>query len=73
MFINGFAKELINRGVGGIRVGMDLLRILLFADDIVLFAEDAQGLQEMLDVLEKYARKWRFEVNVKQVKLWFVV
>ena len=69
VFINGFAKQLINRGVGGVRVAVDLLRILLFADDIVLFAEDAHGLQEMLDVLEKYARKWRFEVNVKKSKV----
>jgi hypothetical protein len=69
IFINGFAKELIERGVGGVEVGEDVLRLLLFADDIVLFAEDGQQLQQMLTVLEEYCRKWRFEINVGKSKV----
>jgi hypothetical protein len=69
VFINGFAKELIRKRAGGVRVGEDVLRLLLFADDIVLFAEDGGKLQEMLIVLEEYCHKWRFEVNVKKSKV----
>ena len=42
--------------------------MLLFADDVVLFAESAEELQGMLDVLEEYCRKWRFEINVGKSK-----
>ena len=45
-------------------VGEDVLRILLFADDLVLFAEDDVNLQKMLEVLQSYSQKWRFEINV---------
>ena len=68
-FINGFAKELINSGVGGVDVAGENLRLLMFADDIVMFAEDEGGLQDMLDVLAEYSKKWRFEINVGKSKV----
>ena len=50
-------------------VGEDVLRILLFADDLVLFAEDDVNLQKMLEVLQSYSQKWRFEINVGKSKV----
>ena len=64
VFINGFAKELIGKKVGGVNIGEEVLNLLLFADDIVLFADDGDSLQRMLVTLEEYCRKWRFEVKV---------
>ena len=66
IFINGFAKALKNGGVGGVEVGEEKLKLLLFADDIVMFAESEEELQEMLGGLEEYCYKWRFEVNTKK-------
>src|SRR4051812_16334427 len=50
-------------------VGQNELSLLLFADDIVMFAESAEALQAMLGILEEYCRKWRFEVNVGKSKV----
>jgi hypothetical protein len=69
IFINGFAKELLKRGLGGVDVGLEKLRMLLFADDIVLFADGVDELNDMLKVLEEYSRSWRFEINVDKSKV----
>ena len=47
-------------------VGEDMLRILLFADDIAMIAASAEETREMLCVLEEYCYKWRSEVNTKK-------
>ena len=39
------------------------MSLLLFADDIVLIAENAKMLQRMLDVVYQYSRKYRFKFN----------
>ena len=35
----------------------------MYADDVVLLAGSAHELQQMLDVVSEYARKWRFNTN----------
>ena len=44
------------------------MRLLLYADDIVLFAETKKDLQNMLDIVTSYSKKWRFRVNPKKGK-----
>ena len=67
LFINGLAKE-INKKTTGINVGGRRVRLLLYADDIVLLAESQRDLQRMLDVVTEYSRQWRFRVNPKKGK-----
>ena len=66
LFINGLVRELrkINKGVE-IEEGQTI-NSLLYADDIVLMAENRYQLQEMLDVVAAYAKKWRFELNPRK-------
>ena len=45
---------------------------LLYADDIVLLMRDQVELQVMLDVVTKYAMKWRFRFNSKKSKTMMV-
>ncbi len=52
----------------GVKVGANRVRLLLYADDIVLLAESKQDLQKMLDVVTSYSKKWRFRVNPKKGK-----
>ena len=51
-----------------VRAGDKKLEMLLFADDIVLMSEKEEGLQRMLNRLEKYCKKWDLEVNVEKTK-----
>ena len=70
-FFNGLAEEI--KKVGGVELGKVgggggggdtfLLRLLLFADDIVLIAPDKKTLQRMLDVVNRYSKKYRFCFN----------
>ena len=75
LFINGLVRELrkLNKGVE-IEEGQTI-NSLLYADDIVLIAENRYQLQEMLDVVAAYAKKWRFELNPKksEVVVWVKV
>jgi hypothetical protein len=67
IFINGLVKEINALGVGvEIETGGEKVSALLYADDIVLLTTDRYKLQEMLDVVARYAKKWRFELNPKK-------
>jgi hypothetical protein len=61
IFIDSLAEEV--RKVGGARYGELVVSLLLFADDIVLIAENAKMLQQMLDVVYNYSKKCRFRFN----------
>ena len=68
VFINGLVEAVKSVGIG-VRYGSDLISMLLYADDIVLFAKSRLELQVLLDVVCEYSRKWRFEVNSKKTKV----
>jgi hypothetical protein len=51
---------------GGVKVGSTLLRLLLYADDLVLFAESAAELQDMLDQLHQFCVCNSMTVNIKK-------
>ena len=45
------------------------LFLLMYADDVVLFSESIVGLQQMLDSLYTYTRKWSLCVNTDKPKI----
>ena len=53
----------------GINLQQLQLYILLFADDAVLFSETREGLQNELNNLESYCKKWNLTVNVEKTKI----
>ncbi len=68
IWINDLAVH-INRRCAGVSVdaaGRYRLRLLLYADDIVLLAESVSDLQAAMTEVEQYARRWRFQVNPKK-------
>ena len=45
------------------------VNILLYADDIVCMAESEIDLQQLLDIVESWCRKWRLEVNLTKTNI----
>ena len=69
MYINDIESEFYTSGVKGIDIGMIKLFLLLYADDITIFSETAEGLQQGLNVLEQYCLRWRLIVNTEKTKI----
>ena len=68
LFINDLAKEIRKMRLG-IKVGNELLNILLYADDMVFTASDEKDLKLMLNKMFEWSNKWRLKVNVSKTKI----
>ena len=68
LYINDLALHIkeLNKGI---KVGPDRISILLYADDMVLLAENERDLQEMLNSMSVWMSKWRLNVNVTKSKI----
>ena len=60
LFVNDIAHH-INKLDFGLPCGVFLLAMLMFADDIVLIAENECKLQCLLDVLHEWCNKWEVQ------------
>ena len=61
-FINGVAEELSKHGFG-VLINGSRIALLMYADDIVLFANSITELQTMNRIVSQYAYKYRFKFN----------
>ena len=67
IFLSDLAKSL--QEIGNAPMVDDIgINSLFWADDLVLFSRDEEGLQKMLHVLETYCRKNHIQVNTKKTK-----
>ena len=69
MYLHDIEDEFYLHGVEGINIYQIKLFLLLYADDITLFFETADGLQSGLNVLYNYCQKWRLSVNTVKTKV----
>ena len=77
IFINDLAEEIKNCNIGvkleiediAGNIDITVINILLYADDIVLFAETELDLQELLIIVENWCEKWRLEVNLSKTNI----
>ena len=69
MYLNDIENEIYNRGINGINIGNVKLFLLLYADDITIFSETPEGLQEGLNLLREYNQKWKLTVNTEKTKV----
>ena len=70
MFLNDMEDELSsNNDISGVSVGLLDLYCLLFADDLVLFAETAIKLQRVINAVDTYCHKWKLTVNLSKTKI----
>ena len=61
------AGELKRKGLG-VEIKGHWIGACFFADDIVLVAEKSKELQEMLDLVGRFAKDWRMQFNAKNVE-----
>ena len=71
LFINELYMVMKDSGITGIQLTPDTLQILmlLFADDVALTADTVNGLQQQLNVLNKYCQEWKLSVNIQKTKI----
>ena len=43
--------------------------ILLYADDVLLILESANGLQNALNAFSLYCKQWKLKVNINKIKI----
>jgi hypothetical protein len=49
--------------------GKKITSLLLYADDLVLISNNAEGLQHKLEILHQYCKDWCLKVNIKKTKV----
>jgi hypothetical protein len=69
IFINDLAIEIKNSNIGVILDDNLAINILLYADDIVLLAENEEDLQSLIFMVECWCKKWRLEVNLSKTNI----
>ena len=69
MYVNDLEDEFYLKGSTGVDIGMLKLFLLLYADDIIIFANNAQELQTNLDILAEYCNRNRLIVNTGKTKI----
>ena len=69
LFLNDIEETFIQNGLERFNIDMFKLFMLLNADNIVMFANSAEQLQESLNLLSDYRRRWKLTVNVSKTKV----
>ena len=70
IFINDLAQQIKDSKIGLKMDGLDgstdieIIGVLLYADDIVCMAESELDLQAILFITQEWCKKWRLEVNL---------
>ena len=68
LYINDL-EECLNVPGAGVTVEHLKLLILLYADDVVIFAESPELLQMEIDVLYNYCEQWKLKLNTQKSKI----
>ena len=69
MYLNDIERDYMLKGAEGVDIGMLKLFLLLYADDIILFANEKENLQLSLNILENYCKRWKLKVNTQKTKV----
>ena len=68
-YLNDIEEQFLNSNMDGLEVDMVKIFMLLYADDIVFFANTPEELQLGLDLLADYCKRWKLTINVSKTKV----
>ena len=69
MYVNDIEIELIKQGCPSYELKMLNLYLLMYADDTVLFSENVQELQNMINVVNVCSNEYNLHVNLLKTKV----
>ena len=69
MYLDDIEETFIRGKFQGLEIGMLKLFLLLYADDIVIFADNENMLQKGLEILYDYCTSWKLRVNTNKTKI----
>ena len=69
MYVNDCEVDFISNCYSSTEMKELSLFLLMYADDMVIFSETVEGLQDMLNVLYNYTQKWNLSVNIDKTKI----
>lgn len=69
IFLNDIENEFVMSGIEGMDIGMLNMFLLLYADDMTIIAKSETDLQQGLDLLYNYCKRWRLIVNIEKSKV----
>ena len=69
LFVDDLELFLQNDPLCGLSVDDLTLILMLFADDMVVFGKSVEELQNNLELLNVYCKKWGLEVNTEKTKV----
>ena len=68
-FLATIVKEAREGFVEGVRLGNEIVDVLLFADEMVLVADSVESLQIYLKKLDETLTRWKMKMNWEKTKL----
>ena len=68
LFVNDLEKSLTGNSIGVDIIDI-LIKILMFADDMIILSTTVEGLQNGLNNLSDYCKKWGLTVNISKTKI----
>ena len=70
IYMNDLCSDLLNsNNIYTPKISDLAIPCLFWADDLVLISESKEGLQQHLNVLEKYCKDWKLSVNTDKTQV----
>ena len=69
VFLDTIVKEAREGFVEGVRLGNEIVDVLVFADDTVLVADSEESLQMNLKKLDETSTRWKMKMNWEKTKV----
>ena len=69
LYLNDIEEQFSHSNFDSLEVDMVKIFMLLYADDIVVFAKTSDELQRGLDLLADYCKRWKLTINVSKSKV----